>query len=47
MIDEQRDHRAVVLPFGLIQVLRDLDVFKPGSEKFDIIRSVEIGRAHV
>ncbi len=45
MIDEQRDYRAIVLPFGLIQVLRDLDVFKPGSEKFDIIRSVEYAAA--
>lgn len=45
MLDEQRDYRAVVLPFGLVQVLRDLDVFKPGSEKFDIIRSVEYAAA--
>src|SRR4051812_32502233 len=41
MIDEQREYRAIVLPFGLLQVLRDLDVFRPGSPKFDIIKSVE------
>src|SRR5436190_17083938 len=45
MIGQQRDYRVVVLPFGLLQVLRDLDVFKPGSEKFDIIRSVEYAAA--
>ena len=45
MIDEQRDYRAIVLPFGLLQVLRDLDVFKPGSEKFDIIKTVEYAAA--
>ena len=37
----QRDYRAIVLPIGLIQVLRNLDVFKPGSDEFDIIKSIE------
>jgi hypothetical protein len=32
MIDEQREYRSIVLPFGLIQVLRDLEVFKPAPE---------------
>jgi hypothetical protein len=41
MIDEQREYRSIVLPFGLLQVLRDLDVFRPGSGEFDIIKSVE------
>lgn len=45
MIDDERDYRAIVLPFGLIQVLRDLDVFRPGSPKFDIIRSIEYAAA--
>jgi hypothetical protein len=45
MIDEQREYRSIVLPFGLIQVLRDLDVFKPGSDRFDIIRAVEYAAA--
>jgi hypothetical protein len=45
MIDEAVEYRAIVLPFGLFQVLRDLDIFRPGSEKFDIIRSVEYAAA--
>lgn len=40
-IDDDRGYRAVVLPIGLIQVLRDLDVFRPGSERFDLVKSVE------
>ena len=45
MIDEERQYRAIVLPFGLLQVLRDLDIFNPTSEKFDIIRTVEYAAA--
>ena len=37
----QRDYRAIVLPIGLTQVLRNLDVFRPDSEEFDIIKSIE------
>ena len=45
MIEEEGDDRSIVLPFGLIQVLRDLDVFRPGSERFDLVRSVEYAAA--
>jgi hypothetical protein len=41
MIAEELDYRAIVLPFGLLQVLRDLDVFNPDSEEFDVVRSIE------
>jgi hypothetical protein len=41
MIDEERPYRAIVLPFGLIQVLRNPNVFNPDSDEFDIVRSVE------
>jgi hypothetical protein len=37
----QGDYRAIVLPIGVIQALRHVDVFKPGSDEFDIIRSIE------
>jgi hypothetical protein len=37
----QRDYRAIVLPIGLIQVLRNLNVFRPDSDEFDIIKSIE------
>src|SRR5688500_2867327 len=41
ILAEQRDYRAIVLPFGLIQVLRNVDIFKPGSEDFDLVRAIE------
>jgi hypothetical protein len=42
MIDEQRPYRAIVLPFGLIQVFQNIDVFKPDSSSFDPVRAVEL-----
>ena len=41
MIDEQRRYTSIPLPFGLFQVLEDLDIYNPNSPKFDPIRSVE------
>ena len=41
MIDEQRDYRSIVLPFGLIQVLKNRNIFDPNSKEFDLVRSVE------
>src|ERR1051326_2306567 len=41
MIDEQRRYTSIPLPFGLFQVLDDLDIYNPDSAKFDPIRSVE------
>jgi hypothetical protein len=41
MIDDEREYRSIVLPFGLFQVLRDMSVFDPTSDLFDPIRSVE------
>ena len=45
MIDEERPYRAIVLPFGLIQVLRNRNVFDPDSDEFDIVRAVEYAAA--
>src|SRR5687768_5219389 len=45
MIDEERSYRAIVLPFGLIQVLRNRNVFDPDSDEFDIVRAVEYAAA--
>jgi hypothetical protein len=45
MIDEERPYKAIVLPFGLIQVLRDHHVFDPRSPQFDIVRSIEYAAA--
>lgn len=45
MIDEQRDYRSIVLPFGLIQTLQHKNVFDRGSSEFDPIRAIESGRS--
>ncbi len=41
MIADQQPYRAIVLPFGLFQVFSDLDIYKPDSPKFDLIRAAE------
>src|SRR5215510_2263711 len=41
MIEEERGHRTIVLPFGLFQVLKDTDIFDPTSDEFDLVRSIE------
>ena len=41
MIAEQRPYFPIVLPFGLIQILRDLDRFDPDDDKFDPVLALE------
>lgn len=41
MIDEQRRYTSIPLPFGLFQVLEDLDIYNPDSPKFDPVRALE------
>ena len=41
MIDPERLSRSIVLPFGLLQVLRDFDIYDPGSSGFDPVRAIE------
>ena len=41
MIEEARDYRSIVLPFGLIQVFRDFDKLNPSNDEFDLIRTME------
>ena len=41
MIDEARNYGAVVLPFGLFQVMRDFDKLNPTNNQFDLIRTME------
>lgn len=41
MIQEQRDYRAIVLPFGLLQVVPNWHVFNPGDDRFDPVRAGE------
>lgn len=39
MIEEERLYRSIVLPFGLIQVVRDMDRLNPSKDEFDLVRS--------
>jgi hypothetical protein len=41
MIEEEHDYRVIVLPFGLIQVFRDLDRLNPSKDEFDLVRTIE------
>ena len=41
MIDRQRPYTVIPLPFGLVQILKDFDVYNPDSPKFNPIRVVE------
>src|SRR5215510_12509159 len=41
MVDEQRPYRAIVLPFGLLQVLPNLPKLDPTKDDFDLIRAIE------
>jgi hypothetical protein len=41
MIDQQRPYAVIPLPFGLVQILKDFDIYNPTSPKFDPIRVVE------
>jgi hypothetical protein len=45
MIEDQRRYGSIVLPFGLLQVLRNADIFRPESDDFDLIRAVEYATA--
>jgi hypothetical protein len=41
LVDSPRPYGRIVLPFGLIQVLGDLDVFDPNADDYDPVRSME------
>ena len=41
MVDEQRPFRAIVLPFGLFQILPNLPTLDPTSDDFDLVRAIE------
>jgi hypothetical protein len=41
LVEEQQPYRSIPIPLGLFQVLRNLDVFDPGSTEFDPLRAVE------
>jgi len=41
MVDEQRPYKAIVLPFGLLQVLPNMTKLDPTSDEFDLVRTIE------
>jgi hypothetical protein len=41
MIEEEGGYRVIVIPLGLFQVTKNLDIFDPGSDEFDLVRSIE------
>ena len=41
LVEEQRRYRSVVIPLGLIQLFREVDVFKPENDAFDPVRAME------
>jgi hypothetical protein len=47
MIDEQRNYTSIVLPFGLIQVFKDVSIYNPDSRNFDPVRTIEYAASPV
>jgi hypothetical protein len=41
MVNEQRRYRAIVLPFGLMQILPNLPKVDPTKDDFDLVRAIE------
>ena len=41
IVDEQRKYKAIVLPFGLAQVLPNLPKLDPTKDDFDLVRAIE------
>ena len=41
IVDEQRPYKAIVLPFGLFQVLPNLPKLDPTKDEFDLVRAIE------
>ncbi len=47
MIDDEREYRTIVLPFGLIQVFRDFKKLNPSNDEFDLVRTIEFAAAPI
>lgn len=41
MIDEQRGYTSIVLPFGFLQIFKDMKIYDPNSNAFDPVRALE------
>lgn len=42
MIQEESKYRVIPLPFGLIQVVKDIDRLNPSKDEFDLVRAIEL-----
>jgi hypothetical protein len=41
IVDEQRPYKAIVLPFGLFQILPNMPKLDPTKDEFDLVRAIE------
>jgi hypothetical protein len=41
LLADQQPYRAIVLPFGLIQLFRDFSKLNPSNDEFDLVRTME------
>jgi len=41
MISDQRQYRSIVVPLGIIQVIKDRDYFNPDKDSFNPVRALE------
>jgi hypothetical protein len=44
-VEDVYDYHTVVIPLGLFQVLRNIDIFNPDSDEFDLLKSIEYAAA--
>jgi len=40
-VEQNEDYRSIVIPLGLFQVFKDMDVFDPDSDQFSLVRILE------
>lgn len=47
MIEDEEPYGAIVIPFGLLQVLGNARVLNPGGDDFDLVRSLEFAASPI
>jgi hypothetical protein len=45
LVEEQQDYRSIPIPLGILQVVRNKEIFDPEDPKFDPVRAVEYAAA--
>jgi hypothetical protein len=41
LVEEQRDYKSIPIPLGIIQVVRNREIFDPDDDNFDPVRAIE------